>query len=333
MLKNKEIKLLLFLSIFILTATTAVIAIFEYYAGIMAFAGELILIIFYFAFTYFRYQEIAKLSDYLSRVQAGMPSLDIRDMKEGELSILKNNIYKVTCILSDQADLLKRDKKYLADSLADISHQLKTPLTSIMMMTDLLVKDSLSCEKREEFIRRIQSQIKRLEWLVSTLLKLSRIDAGTIHFHPLSFSLKSLIKKACEPLMIPIELKDLHLLIEIPETLKLNLDPAWSAEAIVNILKNCVEHTPKGGQIHIYCEDNPLHTQIFIEDTGDGIEKEDLPYIFQRFYRGKNASSDSVGIGLAMAKSIFINQNATLDVKSEKGVGSCFSIRLLKQVF
>lgn len=332
MLKNKEIKRLLACSVFVIAVTSSGAAFFELRAGILAFLGQLTLFAAFYSYTYLRYREIARLSDYLNRVQSGMPSLDIRDNEEGELSILKNNIYKMTCILSDQARLLKRDKKYLADSLADISHQLKTPLTSIMMMTDLLIQDSPPEEKRREFTMRIQSQIKRLEWLVSSLLKLSRIDAGAISFHPLPFSLKSLIKKASEPMLIPIELREIELSVDIPDETMIELDPSWSAEAILNILKNCVEHTKSKGQIRIYCEDNPIHTQIIIEDTGDGIDKEELPHIFERFYRGKNASPESIGIGLAMAKSIFINQNATIMVESEKGKGSRFIIQFIKQI-
>ena len=257
--------------------------------------------------------------------------MDIRDNEEGELSILKNEIYKVTLMLSKQGEFLKRDKERLADAISDISHQLKTPLTSMMVMIDLLGEENLEIEKRMEFTKNIEIQLERMEWLLTSLLKLSKIDAGTVIFKKEKVLVAELIKKAINPLLIPMEIKEQELIIDGKENTSFIGDINWTTEAIINILKNCIEHTKNKGRISIFYEENPLYTEIKISDKGKGIEKEDLPYIFKRFYKGKNANDESVGIGLAMAKSIIISQNGDVSVKSKKDEGTEFSIKFYKE--
>jgi len=281
-------------------------------------------------FTWWRYKEIEKLSGYLRRICGGDMSLDIRDNQEGELSILKNEIYKVTLMLTEHKELLKRDKVHLTDAISDISHQLKTPLTSMMVMADLLGNSSLSEEKRMEFTTNIQRQLERIEWLVSSLLKLSKMDAGTILFKKDEVNVKSLVEKAIQPLLIPMDIKEQTLVIEGDEIVTFRGDSHWTQEALINILKNGVEHTRAGGELTITFSENALFTEIVIADNGEGIPKTDLPYIFRRFYRGTNASVESVGIGLAMAHSIVTSQNGTIEVKSENGVGTRFHIKFYK---
>ena len=280
------------------------------------------------AFTWQRYAQLRRLCEYLKRINGGDYALDVRDNTEGELSILKNEIYKVTAALRERGDALQREKLALADALSDISHQLKTPLTSMLIMTDLLCDTELPEPQRRAFTSRMRLQLERLQWLVSSLLKMSRLDAGTVKFNPRCIDAKALIGKACAPLLIPIELKNQTLRLDAGET-ALTCDENWTVEALINVLKNCVEHTPEGGEIVISCEENPLFTQIRIRDNGPGIDADDLPHIFSRFYRGKNASEDSVGIGLAMAAASVQEQGGSITAGSS-GHGSTFTLRFLK---
>lgn len=306
-------------------------------AGICLVGGIILIGITYY-YEHRRYQKINELSMYLHQICAGNHSLDIRDNEEGELSILKNEIYKVTCRLSEQSELLRKDKLYLADSLSNISHQLKTPLTSMLMMMDLLKRQDLEEEKRLEFIRSVSRQLERIEWLVTSLLKLSKIDAGTVLFKKEKVNVSLLIKEAIESLSIKAEIKEQRITInnhedwqEIEDVSFIG-DKNWSLEAVINILKNCIEHTPIGGVLEIEFTENALYTEIIIKDNGEGIAQEDLPHIFERFYRGKNASSESVGIGLAMARSIILEQNGDITVKSEEDIGTKFRIRFYKSI-
>lgn len=305
-------------------------------------------------FTRRRYRAICALSEYLSGVYSGRPVMDIRDNREGELSILKNDLYKVTLTLWQQSELLKKDKEYLADTLSNISHQLKTPLTSMIMMTDLLSNPSLPPDKRDEFLNNILRQLERIEWLVSSLLKLSKIDAQAVRFKKENVSIKEMLEKALEPMQIPIELKALNVDVSCGDAIVVQADRNWTTEAFLNVIKNCVEHTPRGGTLRISCEDTALYTKVDIADSGEGIAAEDLPHIFERFYKGKNAGVDSVGIGLAMAKTILQSQSADIETFSSTdeadgvtgeaviakdaaasptvGAGTIFTIKFYKQI-
>ena len=277
-----------------------------------------------------RYSDIKELSGYLRRIYGGDYTLDIRDSVEGELSILKSEIYKITLILSRQTDLLQTEKEQLANAISDISHQLKTPLTAMTVLADVLSNEELEPEKRREFTKTLNSQLERMDWLLTSLLKLAKIDAGTIQFKKEQIAAADLIDKAMMPLLIPMELKDQKLVIEDTDKVTFVGDRNWITEAFINIIKNCIEHTPSGGTITIQTEDNPIYTGIVISDTGRGIAKEDLPYIFKRFYKGKNAGEESVGIGLAMAKSIIENQSGDITVTSQPSQGTRFVIKFYK---
>lgn len=301
-------------------------------AGCLVLAACLVFSAIALSFTAWRYREIDKLSGYLRRISAGEYALDVRDNEEGELSILKSEIYKVTVRLSESNERLSEEKLRLADSMADISHQLKTPLTSMMVMADLLEEGTLPEEKRREFTSRIRVQLERIQWLVSSLLKLSKLDAGVLEMKCEPVLIQTLAENAAAPLLIPIELKEQTLIMDGPADISFCGDLHWSAEALVNILKNCIEHTPEGGRLSITWSGNPLYTEIIVADNGEGIDKSDLPHIFTRFYRGKNAGEDSVGIGLAMAKSLLVRQGGDLTVTSEKGKGTTFTIRFYKVI-
>lgn len=333
LLRNREVQLLLAILLLISGVSVLLAALFD--SMLMSFfvlSVSILLISCTLIFTKWRYHEIEKLSGYLQQIANGDFRLDVRDNYEGELSLLKSNIYKVTKMLSEQGNVLHEDKEKLTNAISDISHQLKTPLTSMMVMTDLLRDERLDEGKRDEFTRNIQIQLERMEWLVSSLLKLSKIDAGTITFKKEKIMLNSLIQTATQPMLVPMDIKMQKLHIAGDESTVFLGDFNWTVEALINIIKNCVEHTPESGEISIQFSENALFTEIIISDNGKGISKEDLPYIFKRFYKGKNASNDSVGIGLAMAYVIITSQQGDIEVTSQAGVGTKFYIKFYKQV-
>ncbi len=316
----------------ILITGTSVCLLINVLSGIIAFLSLTSLFTLSLIFTIKRYIRMEHLSRYLRRISNGEYKLDIRDNTEGELSVLKNEIYKVTVTLYEQAELMKKEKIFLSETLSDISHQIKTPLTSLSVMADLLSNQNLPADKRVEFTKNIRSQLERLQWLVSSLLKLSKMDAGAIEFKKDAVYVKNLIDKAVEHLLIPIEIKEQTLEIIGDSNISFKGDFQWTSEAIANIVKNCIEHTPVGGKIKILFDETPIYTFIEISDNGEGIDKEDLPHLFERFYKGKNARNESIGIGLAMSKSIIEKQSGIIDVSSKKDMGSVFTVKIYKYV-
>ncbi|PUA37322.1 two-component sensor histidine kinase [Paenibacillus elgii] len=332
MLRNREIRLVLLLMCVISLAMLAAAAFFSPAAVVLVLMTSILLIGCSHLFTRLRYQEIEKLSGYLRQISGGDYSLDVRDNREGEFSILKNTIYKVTVMLSEQSTLLHKDKIHLTDAISDISHQLKAPLTSMMVMADLLDDVKLPEAKRTEFTRNIRIQLERLDWLVSSLLKLSKIDADTVQFKKDQVRVTKLIEKALQPVLIPIDIKEQTVSVTGDDNISFVGDLNWTTEAVINILKNGVEHTQAGGTIAISFSENPLFTEIRIEDNGKGISKEEIPHIFKRFYKGKSAGEGSSGIGLSLAHSIITKQNGDIEVQSELHKGTRFRIRFYKQV-
>lgn len=277
------------------------------------------------------YKRLRELSRHLTHVYMGGRTLDIRDNREGELSILKNDIYKVTLALSLKNEELSDEKAFLTATLSDISHQLKTPLTAQMLLGELMLDDQLPPDKRREFTRSILNQTQRMQWLVSALLKLARIDSSTVPFQREAVDLGELVDRALLPLRPLLTDREQALHIDIPHD-EVYVDIGWTAEAIANIIKNCAEHNPPGGQLTVHATRTALYSQLSIADQGTGIDPDDLPHIFERFYRGRNAGQDSVGIGLAMARSILEKQNAQIDVTSTPGQGSEFTVRFYRGV-
>ncbi|NQX68529.1 HAMP domain-containing histidine kinase [Paenibacillus alba] len=332
MLRNHEIRLVL-LSMSTISLVMLIAAAFLSLAAVvLVLITSILLIGCSLLFTRVRYHEIEKLSGYLRQISGGDYSLDVRDNREGEISILKNTIYKVTVMLSEQSALLHKDKIHLTDAISDISHQLKAPLTSMMVMADLLDDPQLPEAKRAEFTRNIRIQLERLDWLVSSLLKLSKIDAGTVQFKKDQVIVAKLIEKALQPVLIPIDIKEQTISITGEDNVSFLGDLNWTTEAIINVLKNGVEHTQVGGTIVISFSENPLFTEISIQDNGKGISKEEITSIFKRFYKGKGAGEGSSGIGLSMAHSIITKQNGDIDVQSEVDKGSQFRIRFYKRI-
>ena len=279
------------------------------------------------AILYFRkiYKDIKDMTDYVYNSSEGR-NFDMKNRnQEGQIGLLKTELIKMINILKEKVELLNNEKIFLNEVISDISHQLKTPMTSLIILNDLMYED-LPKETKIEFLDKIKSQLNRMEWLIKSMLKLSKVEAKVIDFEKKEVKVSELIKKSISPSLIPMEIKNIELTVNGDENISYIGDINWSCEAIVNIIKNCVEHTDINGKINISYEENPLYCEVVIKDSGEGIDKKDLPHIFRRFYKGKSSKDDSVGIGLAMAKSIIESQNGDIYVKSEKNKGSEFHI-------
>ncbi|MGN0528365.1 MAG: sensor histidine kinase [Eubacterium sp.] len=329
-MKFREIRKQLAVCLFFTAVCSVICLFFSKICALFCLICGLAVSAVYAYSTYKRYKKLNELNDYLSLVCAGNYNLDINSNTEGELSILQNNLYKVIVLLRSQNDMLKKDKLYLVDALADISHQLKTPLTSVMIITDL-IKEEDSADKRKDFVKIIESQCEKMKWLIQTLLKLSKLDAGTIEMKSEQVSAENVIDEALKPFLYTIDIKSITLEKDI-ENFIFTGDKNWSVEAVQNIIKNSIEHTPEKGSLYIRTKSNLLYDSLLIKDSGEGIEKEELPHIFDRFYQGSNASKDSVGIGLALSKSLLAKQNAVIEASSEKGEGTEFIIKFYKGV-
>lgn len=301
-------------------------------AGIFVLCVCLLLGIVHLHITVRRYDAIASLSLELDHILHCTNLLVVSECEEGELSILRSEIHKLTVRMRDQAAQLAQDKRYLADAMADVSHQLRTPLTSLNLIASLLSAPDLTTERRMTLCMDMSRLLSRLDWLISALLMMSKIDAGTASFKAEPVSVKELVKLASEPLEIPMELREIHFSVDIQGNECYTGDLQWSVEALGNILKNAMEHTPVGGEIHVVCVENAIFTELVVSDNGPGIDPEDLPNLFQRFYRGKNASSESVGIGLALAQMIISAQNGTIKAVNSAYGGAKFIIRFYKAI-
>lgn len=318
------------------------------FAAICTFVTGLIVTVIFMILTDRRYRALAKMAANLDRVLAGERDIRLRDMSEGELAILSSEIDKVIARLNLTVDELQAEKLALSDALADISHQLKTPLTSIAISTEL-IRDRLSArgdsEDLVERLRLIQTLQARVEDLVSALLKLARIDAGVIKLVCGDVDARELVRKSFEPLAIAFDIADVRFSADVQDGASYEGDLTWSVEALENILKNCMEHTPAGGCVSARVTEDVLACRIRIEDTGPGIAESDLPHIFERFYRGSrdaNAAPSEVnpagvGIGLALSKSLVTAQGGTLtaeNLRDENGniTGAAFNLVFFKAV-
>ena len=328
LLKNKEVRKALLWQMLLSAAACAVCFFFDIRAGLTAAGLSLLLMLVFCISTYKRYQRISSLADDIDQVLHGDSSIDFDSYSEGELSILHSEIYKMTVRLREQQQKLLSDKEYLADSLADISHQIRTPLTSINLLVERLSASGLTDECRHQLANELYELLGRIDWLITTLLKISKLDAGTVQFNKETVSLEMLINKSCAPLLIPIELRGQELIIRAEGDFY--GDSAWTSEAVGNIVKNCMEHTPDGGRIEINAVETALYSEIVIKDNGTGISPEDLPHIFERFYKGKDSDGKSFGIGLALSRMIIAGQKGTVKAENRKNAGAMFTLRFYK---
>lgn len=294
-------------------------------------AGGIVVTIVLLSYNKKREEKISDINSYIGKVNSGNYELKIEENGEDELTKLRNELYKTTVLLRETAENSEKEKTNLSNSLTDISHQLKTPLTSIRIMIDNIQNNPDMDEKtRNEFIEDISKQIDWISSLVISLLKLAKFDAGSIVMRDEEINVKKLIQNIISNLEILIDIKDIKIEENISEQITLFADYNWQLEALTNIIKNCVEHSFDGGKIKIEAESNSVFTKIIITDEGEGIEKKDLNRIFERFYKSAKSSENSIGIGLALAKTIIEKERGYIKVESEVGKGTKFEIKYLK---
>lgn len=301
-------------------------------ANLISFLIMLICGISFFLYLGKRQKRILDLTDYMETLNRGRYRLDIEENKDDELSGLRNEIYKTTVLLKEQAKNAVEQRRALADSVADISHQLKTPLTSITVLADNLMENREMEEgTRQHFLSEILHQITGMSWLVTAMLKLSRLEAGVVELERTHISVRTLTEEAVQKLELAAEWKEITFSMDIQKDAELLADRKWTVEALMNIMKNAIEHSPAGGCVEISGEENEVYTQIAVRDYGEGISEEERKKIFRRFYNGSSVREDSMGIGLALAKKIVEKQNGSLSVNSSVGGGTVFSFKFLKQ--
>lgn len=276
-------------------------------------------------------KELKEINEYIKEVNNKNYSLKIEDNKDGELSRLRNELYKTTVILREAAENSEEEKEKLSIAIADISYQLKTPLTSIRIMLDNISDNpDMPQEIREDFIQDISKQVEHMSSLVISLLKIAKFDAGTIKMENEEIDAKKLIDSVINNLAILIEIKEIEVITKIDEKAIFIADYKWQQEALTNILKNAIEHSQPKSNIYIIVENTSIFLKIKIKDEGQGIEQKDLKHIFERFYRAKNCNEDSIGIGLSLAKTIIEQNNGYIKATSEVGKGTLFEIKYIK---
>lgn len=290
----------------------------------------ILLLIIFLLYNKKKEKQICNITKYIEQINKKNYELQIDSISEDELSILKNEIYKTTIMLKEAAENSNLDKINLKKSLEDISHQLKTPLTSILIMLDDLIDDpDMDAIVRNDFLRDIKREVVNINFLVQVLLKLSKFDSNTVHFVKENTSVRNILDSAIKNVSTLCDLKNVDINITSNEEAEIYCDSRWQIEAITNILKNCIEHSKDNQKILISYNQNNVYTMVEIRDFGDGILEKDLPHIFERFYKGENSGLDSIGIGLALTKTIIEEDNGTISVNSSQE-GTTFTIKYFK---
>lgn len=278
-----------------------------------------------------RNQKVDEFVQYIRRIEQGVYQIPLDENEEEELSELKNELYKITVMLRETAELSKKQKRALSDSVSDISHQLKTPLTSCLILLDNMTESTHMEEgTRRQFVAEITRQLTSVNWLVQVLLKLSRLDAGVVELKEEEIRIQQLLEQAIDKVALLAEWKEISIQVSGELQAVIRGDARWLQEAFINLIKNAIEHSPAKSEIQITVEDNQVYTGVRIRDYGCGISMEEQKHIFERFYRSSTAKEDSVGIGLALAQEIIKRGNGSLTVESEVGQGTTFLIKFLK---
>lgn len=278
-----------------------------------------------------RNQKVDEFVQYIRRIEQGVYQIPLDENEEEELSELKNELYKITVMLRETAELSKKQKRALSDSVSDISHQLKTPLTSCLILLDNMAESTHMEEgTRRQFLAEITRQLTSVNWLVQVLLKLSRLDAGVVELKEEEIRIQQLLEQAIDKVALLAEWKEISIQVSGELQAVIRGDARWLQEAFINLIKNAIEHSPAKSEIQIAVEDNQVYTGVRIRDYGCGISMEEQKHIFERFYRSSTAKEDSVGIGLALAQEIIKRGNGSLTVESEVGQGTTFLIKFLK---
>jgi signal transduction histidine kinase len=294
------------------------------------FIGSIILLLIFILYERNQDKEIDEITKYLEAINNKNYTLKIDENSEEELSILKNELYKVTVMLRENASNSLKDKINLKTALEDISHQLKTPLTSILIILDNLIDNpEMDYQTRVEFLHDLKRESIRIQSLIQSILKLSKFDSNTVQFIKQDIYLKQIVDEAIKNTESLADLKNIKINVEGNKKIKLNCDLLWQTEAVTNILKNCIEHSSENTQIDIKYNNNSVYSYITITDYGEGISKEDIPHIFERFYRGKNSANESIGIGLSLSKTIIESNNGIITVESNNNK-TTFTIKYFK---
>lgn len=329
MFRNREIRQ--FAIVFLSIALISIIVGFNINkaALILVSASSVLFGTAFFMFTRARYKSISQISAQIDKVLHNEEYLYIGELEEGELSILNSEITKMTLRLREQNEALKKEKRHLSNSLADIAHQLRTPLTSANIILSLLENNNNEKERRA-FVRETEELLLKMDWLLTSLLKLSRLDAELVILKKEQVEVKKLIFEAVRPLLIPMELHEIELKVDVPSEIVIQGDLNWLSEAIQNIFKNCMESVGDKGKLEVTCTENPIFTEIVIHDSGSGFKQEDLPHIFERFYRGNSKNATGYGIGLSLCKMIIVRQGGTIVAKNHPQGGASFVLRFPK---
>ncbi len=343
LLRNAEVRRTVFAFLAVgVTGAGAAWALAGVPAAVVVAATVAVLLGVFLVSTRLRYRRIARMASQVDAVLHGERDVSFERMREGELAVLASELDKMRSRLELANEDLLREKNALAGALADVSHQIKTPLTSLSLMTSLtrgaLVEDG-GHPGEVERLRTMERLEGRVEWLVSSLLKLARIDAGVVSFSRAHVDGAELVERAAEPLAVAFDLADVELAREVQVGSGFEGDLAWTAEALENILKNCLEHTPAGGRVSVTVTEDALAFRLRVEDTGPGIAEGDLPHVFERFWRGgekgegagsSEVDPDGVGIGLALAKSLVTAQGGSIRAGNAPGGGARFDLVFFK---
>ena len=306
--------------------------IFIIYNIVLLIMGITIITIIFLKYNLKREKDVKDITKCIEQINKKNYEIKIDSMSEDELSILKNEIYKTTIMLKETAENSKNDKIKLKQSLEDISHQLKTPLSALMMYQEIIENEPENFETVKEFSLKIGTALKRMEQLIQSMLKITRIDAGSISFEKSNYSIPNIINHAISELTTRADNEKKEIVIDGDLEQMLYCDIEWTGEAIGNIIKNALDHTDTGGKISISWEQTPAMIRIFITDNGHGISQEDIHHIFKRFYRSKNTSeSQGIGLGLPLAKAIVEGQGGILSVQSELLQGTTFTLSFLTE--
>lgn len=330
--RNKNVRNQFILSLFFLAFTGIIAFVFDRKAGIFVLLSGTGLCILQIVFAEKRYKEIRLLSQQLDEILHEGGSMELRHFREGDVEILRDELQKMLLRLEEQTELLEKEKMSLADSLADISHQIRTPLTTLNLLVERLKKNTGDISSRQSLLREAEQMLDRIQWLVTSLLRLSKLDAGVIVLKPQTILLSSFFREVMKPFDVSMDVRGQSLEIRGDGSTEVQGDYNWTMEAIGNVIKNSLEYTPEGGLLLIEWTENPLFTEIKITDSGKGIPKEDIPHLFERFYRGKNAGNHSFGIGLSLSRAILAQENAVIYGQNVSPLGAQFVIRFYKTV-
>lgn len=330
--RNKNVRNQFILSLFFLVFTEIIAFVFDRKAGIFVLLSGTGLCILQIVFAEKRYKEIRLLSQQLDEILHEGGGMELRHFREGDVEILRDELQKMLLRLEEQTELLEKEKMSLADSLADISHQIRTPLTTLNLLVERLKKNTGDISSRQSLLREAEQMLDRIQWLVTSLLRLSKLDAGAIVLKPQTILLSSFFREVMKPFDVSMDVRGQSLEIRGDGSTEVQGDYNWTMEAIGNVIKNSLEYTPEGGLLLIEWTENPLFTEIKITDSGKGIPKEDIPHLFERFYRGKNAGNHSFGIGLSLSRAILAQENAVIYGQNVSPLGAQFVIRFYKTV-